>query len=195
MTTLITGANGYLASNLYNHIQGPKIKFEGDVRNYREYSNVKTILHFASPSDIYGFQDKEKLVTTILNGTVNILKLAKHTGAKLVFASSMGVININVNDVYISCKLAAEHLIQHTYQNYIILRIPRVYSPCRKGGLMRQLREKIVPSSDKCKYIEFITLDDFIEQTLPILNSTNIVHEYDITQSMTIHDIERWIKQ
>ena len=193
MTTLITGANGYLASSLYEHIQGPKIKFEGDVRNYQEFSNIETILHFASPSDIYGFKNKKKLTTTILNGTINMVKLAEATGAKLIFASTMGVVDVDVNDTYSSCKLAAEHLVQCSCQKYLILRIPRVYSPCRRGGLMRQLREKTIPHNDKCKYIKFITLDDFIEQTLSVLKFTNIIHEYNITRSMTINDIERWI--
>lgn len=195
MTTLITGANGYLASNLYRYISDTKIIYEGDVREYKKYSNIDNILHFASPSDTYGFRDKERTTTTILSGSMNMIRLAQSTGAKLIFASTMGVYNVDIDDAYSSCKLAIEHMIQCMCDRYIILRIPRVYSPCRKKGLMRQIREGTVRDSDKCRYIDFITIQEFIEQTLPILDHTNVIHEYDVTRHMSIHEIERWISQ
>ena len=192
-TILITGAGGYLGSNLTNHLSTNNTvhSYSGDVRSYKPYNNLDIVIHFASPSDDYEFTDTHKTVTTIIDGSLNMLKLASINDAKFVFASTMGVHNTNIADTYCACKLAVEKYIMFTYNKYMILRIPRVYSKCRKKGLMRKLREKIVPDADMLKVVEYLPLQEFIDQTLTVLNTTKTIYEYCNLRQRTLKDIER----
>ena len=195
---IVTGDKGYLASNIIQTLNKHNeiVSYGGDVRIYKQHENIDVIIHFASPSDIYDFTDQKRTVTTIVDGTINMLKVAAENSAKLIYASTMGVYStVMSNDCYSTCKLAMEHYIKGTYNNYIILRIPRVYSKCRKKGLMRQIRDNIIPEKDMDNNIEYITIEDFIEQTLPILDYNNITHEYKITQSKSIREIKQWIEK
>lgn len=195
---IVTGDKGYLASSIIQTLNKHNeiVSYGGDVRIYRQHENIDVIIHFASPSDIYDFTDRERTVTTIVDGTINMLKVATDCSAKLIYASTMGVYStVMSNNCYSACKLAMEHYIKSIYNNYIILRIPRVYSKCRRKGLMRQIRENIIPEKDMDKIIEFITLDDFITQTLPVLSKRNVTHEYDITQEQSIREVKQWINE
>jgi len=193
MTTLITGAKGYLASNIKKRLPGDVVEYFGDVRTFRDYTGINKIIHFASPSERAEFCDTEKTVTTIINGTLNMIDLANKNNAKLIFASTMGVYEASVDDAYASCKLAAEFMIQNSCNSYGILRIPRVYSPCRNKGLMKQLKSGSVNENDKSKKIQFITLEQFLDQTINVIESINDIYEYNQTIERTIGEIETWI--
>jgi dTDP-4-dehydrorhamnose reductase len=192
MKTLVTGFNGYLASNLCKVLQHDTVMYNSDVRNLIEFDNINTILHFACPSDVKEFEDVAKTTTTIIHGVSNMINIANKNNAKLVYASTMGVYHIDVCDAYSSCKLAAEFLIKSTCRKYLILRIPRVYSPCRRKGLMRQLREGTVNPDDMHRSVEYLPLTDFLIQTKNILNEHNIVYEYINTRVETIEQIKNW---
>jgi nucleoside-diphosphate-sugar epimerase len=194
---LVTGARGYLASALINKLEkyNTIIPYEFDVRDTIDESSAPNmILHFACPSDDFEFLDKQKTASTIINGTVNLLEVAKYNNAKFVFASTMGVYRPAIDDIYCTCKLAMENYIKSVYNNYIVLRIPRIYSKCRQKGLMRKIRDYMIPEQDMKKQIEYVTLDDFVSQTLPILTKTNITHEYNITQKRSIREIKQWVE-
>ena len=195
MNTLVTGHSGYLCGSLMKHIPGNIIKYTGDVRSYKQYSDIDTVIHFAGPSDTFDFSDRKKTVTTIVDGTINLLKIAKLNSAKFVFASTMGVYHTATDDLYGSCKLAMEQYIKNTHNDYIILRIPRVYSKCRSKGLMKKIRRNMIPLHDHNKIIEYITLQEFIDQTKNILYKQNIIHEYNITNSKTIGELIEWVKE
>lgn len=195
MNTLVTGYSGYLCSNLMKHLPGEIVKYDGDVRTYRHYENISTVVHFAGPSDTFDFNDREKTVTTIIDGTINLLNLTKSNSAKFIFASTMGVHFASTNDIYSSCKLAMEQYIKNTYDNYLILRIPRVYSKCRNKGLMKKIKNNMIPLHDYNNIVNYITLQEFIDQTKNILHKQNLTHEYKITQSKTIEEIIQWVKE
>lgn len=194
MRILVTGFNGYLASNLILDLNVHEIlRYEYDVRDLHMYSDIDMILHFASPSDSIEFKDAYKTLTTIIDGTLNMIKIARANKCKIVYASTAGV--IQPDNIYCHCKLLMEKYIKSDYNNYIILRIPRVYSKCRKKGLMRQIRSNTIPEEDMNSIVEYITLQDFINQTKPVLSETNITHEYTITSSNSIQDIKRWVEE
>ena len=198
MKILITGFNGYLARGLIPFLNNAEIVlYDHDVREFHSYDDIDMILHFASPSDASEFQDEIKTTTTIIDGTFNMVKLAQNNRCKLVYASTMGVNYVNMYDVYSTAKLAMENYIKSVYNNYTILRIPRVYSKCRTKGLMKQIRENTIPEKDMSEQIEFITLQDFIDQTLPVINleQTKIVHEYKITNKQSLRQISTWVKE
>lgn len=208
MRILVTGERGYLCSGICSYIEDNLdsmniINVPGDIRYINATSQPEhdIILHFASPSDRVEFSDYTKLTTTIIDGTRNMVDVANIFKTKIIFASSIGteIPPEETGDLgqvmYGDCKRAMEHYIKNNCSQYIILRIPRVYSKCRKKGLIRQIREDHIPDNDMDNIVEYITLEDFIEQTLPVFEYTNITHEYEITNKRTIKDIKQWIEE
>lgn len=196
MRILVTGFNGYLANELIRNLSRHDIVlYRHDVRDLHMYSDIDMILHFASPSDNEEFNDIHKTSTTIIDGTINMVKIAQANKCKLVYASTMGVYNPLLTDTYCICKAAMDNYIRSVYNNYIILRIPRVYSKCRKKGLMKQIKNKSIPESDYNNVIKFISLESFVQQTLPVLTNHNQVLEYDVNMSMSIREIEQWVTE
>ena len=193
---LITGERGFLASGIIDALKHKNniISYHGDVRTKTSYTNIDYVLHCASPSDNMEFEDVKRTCTTIIDGTLNILSIAMDNNAKFVFASTLGVEDLdNSNKVYAISKLAMETYIQSVYNNYIILRIPRVYAKHREKGLMRSIKNDNIPVADLTKMIQYITLTDFVNQTIRILDKTNYKHKYDITENKSIEEIKRWM--
>ena len=151
--------------------------------------DIDTIIHLASPTDFEDLKDANKVVTTIIDGTLNMLNLARKTKSKFIFASTMGVYDKNLYYNYGNCKLSMENYIINTYKEYIILRIPRVYDKSKIKGLMKQLRRGTVKESDLNNIVNFIYIDEFIDQTLKYINNKNGVYEYINIQQDTIRNI------
>jgi nucleoside-diphosphate-sugar epimerase len=193
MNILITGARGYLGSSIIEGLSGHDIiEFSGDVRYVKTFEKIDMVYHFAGPSDRCDFKDKYKTTTTIIDGTINMVRLTKEHDATLVFASTMGVHTYDINDMYCSCKRAMEHYIQSNLKKYYILRIPRVYSKCRQKGLMKQLRNDTVPDRDMNKSVQFLPLDLFVNQTNMIINNGSFgVYEYTDLITDTIGGIKK----
>ena len=84
-----------------------------------------------------------------------------------------------------------EKYIQENYDNWVILRIPRVYDKSRKKGLMKKLRLNLVSEKDMNNKIEFLTLDKFINQTLTVDKQRNIVYNYKDLYCKTIKSIKK----
>ena len=191
---VLTGAErGYLGSALRDSLVGLCVDYGDVMTQNHKIDRLDNMLHFAGPSDIYDFKDTENVINTIVTGTMNTLNYTKKHNGKYIFASTVGV--KDPTNVYCYSKLLMEEYIRSVYNNYIILRIPRVYSGCRNKGLMRQIRDETIPAKDMDNVIEFITLQDFINQTIPVLDERNITHEYNITQKMSIREIKEWIEK
>jgi len=184
---LVTGSRGFLCGHLYKHLTNP-LDY-GDVRRYYDIDHIGAVYHFAGPSDDYDFKDAEKTIDTIVNGTRNMLKVAKRNKAKFIFASTAGA--ETPNNVYCYSKLLMEQYIIDNYDDYIILRIPRVYDRSRKKGLMKKLRLSNIPKTDMDKTVEYITLQDFLQQTVTILNYKNIIYNYENIRSNTLEEIQK----
>jgi len=56
---------------------------------------------------------------------------------------------------------------------------------------MKKLRLNMVPQKDMTNQIEFLTLFDFIEQTLEVVNERNIVYNYKDLHCDTIANIKK----
>ena len=187
-TNLFTGAErGFLASNLKNKIKGTNINYGDILENKNIQYKIDNIFHFAGPSDDFDFANEEKTIKTIINGTINLLNLAKKKNAKFIFASTKGA--DKPNNVYCHSKLLMEEYIKNNYDNYIILRIPRVYDKKRNKGLMKKLKLNLVAEKDMGKKIEYTTLKNFIDQTLLVVNQRNIVYNYNNLEYNSIHYI------
>lgn len=196
---LITGSRGYLASSL---VKSLSMKYnveccQQDIRyittSERKYD---TVIHFAGPSDDEDFKDKFKVSTTMINGTMNMLDVASRNNSMFVFASSLGVEQDDLHKPYIIYKLAMENYIKSVYNNYVILRIPRVYSKCRTKGLMRKLRNDTVPKADMPNIVEYLPLSKFVEQTIGAIHTwssemvKSMTYNYTDLTTDTIADIK-----
>jgi len=73
----------------------------------------------------------------------------------------------------------------------IILRIPRVYDKTRKKGLMKKIRLDLIPQDHMDRKVEFLTLNEFIQQTLKVDNQRNIIYNYDNLYCETISNIKK----
>tara|TARA_R110002167_G_scaffold125695_1_gene306019 strand:- start:4199 stop:4813 length:615 start_codon:yes stop_codon:yes gene_type:complete len=189
---LLTGGNGFLGKHLCKYLStnNDLIVYDKDIRlPITEILDIDTIIHLASPTDFEDLKDENKVVTTIIDGTLNMLNLARKTKSKFIFASTMGVYEKNLYYNYGNCKLSMENYIINTYKEYIILRIPRVYDKSKIKGLMKQLRRGTVKESDLNNIVNFIYIDEFIDQTLKYINNKNGVYEYINIQQDTIRNI------
>jgi nucleoside-diphosphate-sugar epimerase len=192
MVNVFTGAEkGFLGSNLKKEINGWNVDY-GDilVDNFYLPSKIDNVFHFAGPSDDFDFADEAKTTQTIINGTINVLNLAKKNNSKFIFASTLGV-ETPTENIYCISKFLIEEYIKNNYDNWIILRIPRVYDRTRNKGLMKKLRLDLVPQKDMTNQIEFLTLSDFIEQTLKVVNERNIVYNYNNLRFDSIKNIKK----
>ena len=188
---LFTGSEkGFLGSNIKKRVKGSSIN-SGDVLEENIFLSKKfdKVYHFAGPSDDFDFKNTKKTIETITIGTMNMLEIAKNNKSKFIFASTKGV--ENPNNIYCYSKLLMEKYIQENYDNWVILRIPRVYDKTRKKGLMKKLRLNLVSNKDMDNKIEFLTLDKFIEQTLKVDNQRNIVYNYKDLYCNTIKNIKK----
>jgi len=189
MVNMFTGAEkGFLASNLKPQIKGVNYDY-GDVLLYKGHIYLDKIYHFAGPSDDFDFNNSKKVIDVIVNGTINMLQLAKQTNAKFIFASTKGV--ESPDNVYCYSKLLMEKYIQDNYDDWIILRIPRVYDKIRKKGLMKKIRLDLISQDHMDRKIEFLTLNEFIQQTLKVDNQRNIIYNYDNLYCETISNIKK----
>lgn len=185
---VFTGSErGFLGSNLKQKYTGCNIDY-GNILKYKKIYCDK-LFHFAGPSDDFDFENFENTIKTIVNGTINMLKIAKENNAKFIFASTKGV--ESPNNVYCYSKLLMEKYIQDNCNNWVILRIPRVYDKSRKKGLMKKIRLNLVPEKDMNNQIEYLPLNDFIKQTLEVVNEQNIIYNYNNLHCDTISNIKK----
>lgn len=192
MNILVTGESGYLCRSIINEfVDDNIIKYKGDVRHIKMFSDIDMIIHFASPSERHEFKDTKKTTTTIIDGTVNMVKIANTSNAKLVFASTMGVYMFDVDDVYCSCKRAMEHYIIANCDSYLITRIPRIYSSCRNKGLIKSLNSNMVDRKDFDVSLDYLDLKDFKKQFLNSLHLENSIYEFTEIKTNTIGEIKK----
>jgi len=189
---LLTGCNGFLGKHLYKalSIHNHVIAYNKDVRlPITSNLDIDTIIHLASPTDFEDLKDGNKVVTTIIDGTRNMLDLSIKTNSKFIFASTMGVYDKDTEYAYGNCKLAMENYITNTNNNYVILRIPRVYGKNKIKGLMKRLRRGMISSADYNNTVDFLYIDEFLNQTVKYIDDTNKIYEYINIKTDTIKNI------
>lgn len=204
MKICVTGSNGFIGSGLINRLQRTNQvdQYVDDVRDTEKFNSVPSmdiLIHLACPSDRYGFKNRERLATSLVDGTINAINVAKKHNAILLYASTMGVYQLDVDTMYRVGKLAMEQYIQSVYTKYIILRIPRVYDMNRDKGLMKMLKMNQVPESDMNNMVEFTTLANFLDDMMLIIEdiepNLNKVIDFKSTHTKTIKEIKEWLAE
>lgn len=186
---LVSGRNGFLMRNTLPVL---KEKYEIIEFNYNQYSfngytDIDLILHFASPSDSNDFQDKRNMAFAMVDLTQIMIKIAKENNCKFIFASSMSAQFLE--DDYGIYKKAMEQYIQALLKDYLILRIPRVYGKDRNKGLMRKIRQGLIPNNEMNNIIEYIDIEDFKVWFNQNLNKNGILYYSNEFRTNTIKEI------
>lgn len=183
---LITGERGFLLRNC-------KFLFKDcNVQYYKpntQYYDIDTIVHFASPSDTFEFKDKLKLSKSMIDLSIELIKLAQELDAKFIFASSMAAEYLD-NDYGIN-KKAMEQYIESYLSDYLILRIPRVYGIDKDKGLMKKIRLNEISKFDlKNQTVEYIDIEDFKIWFTDVINKTGIQKYIKQQRKNTIQEIK-----
>ena len=183
---LITGERGFLLRNC-------KFLFKDcNVQYYKpntQYYDIDTIVHFASPSDTFEFKDKLKLSKSMIDLSIDLIKLAQELDAKFIFASSMAAEYLD-NDYGIN-KKAMEQYIESYLSDYLILRIPRVYGVDKDKGLMKKIRLNEISKFDlKNQTVEYIDIEDFKMWFTNVINKSGIQKYIKQQRKNTIQEIK-----
>jgi nucleoside-diphosphate-sugar epimerase len=180
---LVSGERGFLLSSVIGELDGEIIPYEQG----KSYRNIDYVLHFASPSDRYDFEDKRTMANTMVDYSMSIVQECNRNNAKFIFASSEAAgVMTNEYGVY---KRFLEQYIQATVYDYLIYRIPRVYGSDRKKGLMKQLRLDDVPPMDMFKRVEYIHISDFKTWFINNLTKHGIICYNSEYRNNTIQEI------
>jgi nucleoside-diphosphate-sugar epimerase len=183
---LVTGKSGFLLRNskFLNRFNLINLHLNAN------YTNIDTIIHFASPSDSFDFKNKEKTAISMVDLSLYVLQIARENNAKFIFASSEGA--ENPDNSYTLYKRWFEQYLLDTYNNNLILRIPRVYGKDRSKGLMKKIKENLIPENDKNNLIEYIDIEDFVQWFEKHINTSIGIIKYDLKYRYnTINELKK----
>lgn len=198
----INGTSGFIGGNLFKTLKRRGYQVE---QVARRLSNIKNgiFIQMASPSDKDDFINKEDMKISMIDDVEHNIDYAIENNLVFVFCSSLAAEN-PYND-YGKNKAYIENLLKTKSRTnnlkYIILRIPRVYAKNRKKGLMKQLRNNEVDPNDYDNIIEFMEIDDFIEELIKVLGTirsdekiNKIIHFNTNFKRMTIREIKNYFE-
>ena len=153
------------------------------VKHIKKYLDSDTTYFFASPIDTKNFKN---IIRTFTSNILLIKALLNKN--KFVYASSIAV---NEKSLYGLNKRFCEFLVKKFSNNYLILRIPRVYSSDRDKGLIKKIKDSKISEKDLEKIVEFIDISDFKKWFKTNKHKTGII-EYNIPKyKLTISNIKK----
>jgi UDP-glucose 4-epimerase len=216
MRVLISGGAGFIGSHLVDSLvaEGNKVTIIDDLSNgtlnnlskvrerytflrrdvstpfYKEFpksTNSDVIFHLACFPRSMSFEKPTRDVEVNVNGMVNILELARKTGAKVIFSSNSGIydtskipINEEVEDTpktpYDLNKLTAERYLKLYHETYgvpyTIFRFATVYGPRQRTS--PEWKPVVIEFIDKLSKGQSPTIYWDGEQTRDFINVRDI---------------------
>ncbi len=211
----MTGANGFIGSNLLQKLSLNSKNIIGFVRN-KPNSHIKgiqyihtdlskkkkidinkkidVIIHLASVTDIDKCQKNPQLCfETNVQGSINVLDLARRKDARIIFASTSHVYGkplllpisekhiLNPISIYAASKASAEHLFHASSKSYgIKTDILRIFSPYGPYSPRHQIIGHIISQIVKSNSIhignietkrDFIYIDDVLRAIIKAKNT------------------------
>lgn len=210
---LVTGQEGYLMGYIIPLLMKIEnitvIPFIGDITNIHDVNHYKSfeidcIIHFAGPSVTEDWEEDkiEKSLSSIYDGTINLVKLAKNKKAKFIYASSHAVYDLceyglQANEYIVGKKAMEQYIIKNIKSyNYLILRIPRIYSIDRKKGLIPKLKDGTFVGDDNFVVKSILSLDEFLKQFMKVFkiffinNEPILIYDFEKYKDMSIKHIK-----
>jgi dTDP-4-dehydrorhamnose reductase len=175
---LLTGSKGFILSSFYERYKneyeiirtGRKNKdiVNLDVRDESQVNRVvkqykpEIVLHGAGITSTAGCENNKTLAYDVnVNGTINIAKACKNTGARMIFFSTEQVFNGNEktgpytewdspmpNTYYGETKLAGENQIKSILDDYVIMRLTWMYGFSEDPAVKNILTDTIFANED-----------------------------------------------
>ena len=187
MTIYITGSNGFIGKNLTLFLQSKKIKiieFKKKDKIENVFFGLKsndTIIHLAG-------QNRSKNLKNFIKNNINLTKnladfiIKKKIKIKFIFASTK---HCGTHKMYTYTKRLAEKILnsmqKKTSSNLIILRLPNIFGKWSKPNYNSVVstfcynisRAKKIKIINKDKEIEFLYIDDLIDQIYALIIKNN----------------------
>jgi len=189
---LFIGSSGYLGEHLIETLVSNFTidEFKGRVENIHDFekythNNYDYIFHFGSTND----DSIPSKVNKIEQGTRNCIAFANQQKAKMIYASTKGILSEHKNS-YEQVKKNSTVEVRHSCNSYVCLLIPRVYSRDRKHGLIQAIKDNKPLDG---KQVIYIKIKDFVWQTLEAMKQHNICFNYSGLNMKSTLDIKNWI--
>lgn len=187
----ITGAEGFIGRKLCESFKEKNIPFipfkgnllsEKDVKDFFSSNSFETIIHLVGSFDLPFTNLMQKNVMT----TGTLLEIGRKYNLKKIVYTSSGAVygepskkksketdSVSVNTLYGLSKIFAENIIQYYEKNhgisYLILRLPNVYGPGSKRGVIFEFMQSFLNNKSIRIYgnglqkRDFLFIDDAIE--------------------------------
>lgn len=126
MIITLTGSEGFIGKHIDFANERIDLKKDSDILEMEDVGHV--VVHLAAVSSIpRSIEDTRETMRTNIYGLAHVIDLCKKQKAKLVFASSSGI--VDPKSPYSYSKLWGEKLIKEAGIDYTILRFGNVYGP------------------------------------------------------------------
>lgn len=229
MRCFVTGIGGFLGSTLADELieQGHEVAGIDDFSTGR-LSNVPKAARFTQgdiregldlavaierfdPTVIYHFaasykdrDDWERDARTNVLGTINVVREAQRTGAKLVYAQTSLCYGLkpaspvsldaplNPTGSYAVSKTAGERYIADSGVDYVSLRLANIYGPRNLSGPVPTFYQRL-SKGDPCTVVDsrrdFVFVDDLVQVAIQAATKGRGVYHVASGRDVPIHDI------
>ena len=217
---IVTGHDGFLGSHLvpelqkkFNVIGVSKTGYSQKITqlkkdickiSYLDFpGKINYIIHLAAITDpIYCQKNPKECFNVNVNGTQNILELARRKDSKIIFFSTSHVYGIpkklpvkeedpkHPTSIYSGCKLAAEIICESYSRTYgldvSIVRLFSVYGPNSSSHLVvnsiinQLLKNKVIQLGNVNSRRDFIYVTDVIQAIKIILKTIHGFNDYNV---------------
>jgi UDP-glucose 4-epimerase len=230
MRVLITGAAGFIGSNLADELieqghtvtgvddlstgrlsnigsQSPMEFILGDIRtDLIPYGPYDVIYHAAA--SYKDRDDWERDASTNVLGTINVVREAKRTGAKIVYFQTSLCYGLSPRSPvetsaqldprgsYAVSKTAGEAYIRDSGVEYVSLRLANIYGPRNLSGPVPTFYQRLV-AGETCTVVDsrrdFVFIDDLVRIAIQVATEGRGIYHVSSGRDVAIAEIYEWV--